>query len=310
MADDPTFPPGIAYIEGRFVPMSEARLPVLDWGFLRSDATYDVVHVWQGRFFRLDAHLDRFLRSVDRLRMSLPVDRDRLAAILAECVRRSGHEDAYVEMICTRGMSPTFSRDPRDAENRFIAFAIPFGWIANAEQRKRGLHVAISKTAVRIPPASVDPTVKNYHWLDLVMGLFEAYDEGRETVFLTDGEGHVTEGAGFNIFAVEAGRVLTPRVGVLEGITRKTTLELCAALGIACEPVLLEADRLRRADEVFVTSTAGGIMPVTRIDGAAVASGAVGPITRNVHDLYWEKHSDPAWTTAVAALPFAEAIGR
>ena len=125
------FPPGVAYIDGDYRPMSEAKISVLDWGFLRSDATYDVVHVWRQRFFRLDKHLDRFSNSVDQLQMTLPFDRDGLTGVLMECVRLSGHDDAYVEMICTRGVSPTFSRDPRDAVNTFIAFAIPFGWVAN-----------------------------------------------------------------------------------------------------------------------------------------------------------------------------------
>lgn len=296
---EPRYPDGIAYMDGRYVPMSEAKISVLDWGFLRSDATYDVVHVWRDRFFRLDAHLDRFLRSVERLRLSLPVDRDGLAEILSECVRRAGLRDAaYVEMICTRGVSPTFSRDPRDAVNRFIAFAIPFGWILRPEDRERGLHVAISHVR-RIPPESVDPTVKNYHWLDLVAGLFDAYDRGAENVLLTDLDGNLTEGPGFNVFAVTGGRVATPGRGVLEGITRRTAIELCAEIGVPVEVGVLGVDALRSAEEAFVTSTAGGIMPLTRIDGRPVGDGRPGAITRRLIDLYWAKHEDPAWTTPV-----------
>jgi branched-chain amino acid aminotransferase len=294
----PQFPPGTAYIDGRFCPISEARISVLDWGFLRSDATYDVVHVWQRRFFRLDAHLDRFLASVATLRLALPFDRAALAETLKECVRRSGLDDAYVEMICTRGFSPEFSRDPRAAVNRFIAFAIPFGWIADEEQRRRGLHLAIAEVR-RIPPQSVDPRVKNYHWLDLVTGLFEAYDRGAENVLLCDLEGNVTEGAGFNLFAVTGGRVLTPASGVLEGITRATVLELCAELGLPAETGKVSAEALMAADEVFITSTAGGIMPVARIDHAAIGGGKPGRLTGKLTELYWAKHEDPAWTTPV-----------
>jgi len=297
---EPGFPPGVAYLDGDYRPISEARISVLDWGFLRSDATYDVVHVWQGRFFQLDAHLDRFLRSVARLRMTLPFDREGLSEVLMECVRRSGLRDAYVEMICTRGRSPTFSRDPRDAENTFIAFAIPFGWIADEAQRARGLSVAISRVR-RIPADSVDPTVKNYHWLDLVAGLFEAYDRGHENVILTDGAGNVTEGPGFNVFAVTDRRVHTPDVGVLEGITRGTAIEICRWLGLEVVGAQLPVERLRRADEVFITSTAGGIMPIAEIDGQPVGHGRPGPVTAQVTALYWQLHEDPAWTTPVAS---------
>ena len=137
-------PSGVAYINREYVPISETKISVLDWGFLRSDATYDVVHVWKGRFFRLDTHIDRFIASLETIYMTLPVSRQELEKFLAECVIRSGHEDAYVEMILTRGVSPTFSRDPRDAINQLICFAIPFGWILRPEEREDGLSVFIS----------------------------------------------------------------------------------------------------------------------------------------------------------------------
>jgi len=295
---DASYPPGIAYVDGAYRPMSEARISVLDWGFLRSDATYDVAHVWKGRFFRLDCHIDRFVQSVAKLRMTLPFDRDGLAGILMECVRRSGLRDAYVEMILTRGHSPTFSRDPRDAVNNFIAFAIPFGWIMDEEQRRRGINLVIAETR-RIPVESVDPTVKNYHWLDLVAGMFEAYDRGGENVVLTDLAGNITEGPGFNVFAVKAGRATTPDRGVLQGITRRTVIELCGELGIPVDTGTVTAGALRAADELFLTSTAGGIMPVTRIDGDPVGDGRPGPLTSRLTNLYWAKHDDPGWTTAV-----------
>ena len=298
MAADGGFPDGIAYVDGDYRPLSEAKISVLDWGFLRSDATYDVVHVWQGKFFRLDRHIDRFMASVEKLRMTLPVDRDGLASILNECVSRSGMREAYVEMILTRGVSPTLSRDPRDAVNNFIAFAIPFGWIMNAEQRERGINVVIAETR-RIPVESVDPTVKNYHWLDFVAGMFESYDRGGENVVLTDLAGNVTEGPGFNIFAVRGGRAATAERGVLQGITRQTAIQLCEELQIPVDIGTVTADALRGADEIFVTSTAGGIMPVTRIDGEVIGEGKPGPITGRLTELYWAKHDDPSWVTPV-----------
>ena len=292
------FPPGTAYVDGRYCAMSEAKISVLDWGFLRSDATYDVAHVWNGRFFLLDKHIDRFLNSVERLRLSLPVDRDELQDILMQCVRRAGLREAYVEMVCTRGFSPTFSRDPREAVNTFLAFAIPYSSVADREQQARGLNIAISQVR-RIPPSSVDPTVKNYHWLDLVAGLFDAYDLDAENVVLSDGQGGVTEGPGFNIFAARRGALLTPAHGVLEGITRQSALELCRELEIPVSLGALSAADLTGAEEVFITSTAGGIMPVTRIDQQPVGDGRPGPLTARLSALYWAKHEDPAWSTAV-----------
>lgn len=293
------YPAGTAYIDGAFVPMSEAKISVLDWGFLHSDATYDVVHVWKGRFFRLDSHIERFARSADRLRLTLPVSPGELARILAECVARSGLEDAYVEMVLTRGTSPTFSRDLREARNQLICFAIPFGWILKPEQREAGLSIVLSDIR-RIPPESVDPTVKNYHWLDFVMGLYDAYDRGAQSAVLTDAGGNLAEGPGFNIFTVRQGRIATPDRGVLRGVTRQTAIDLAAELGFPLEERVVPAAEALAADEVFVTSTAGGIMPVTRINAAAVGEGRMGPVTRALLEAYWARHEDPAWSTAVA----------
>ncbi len=294
-------PPGTAYIDGDFVLMAEAKISVLDWGFLHSDATYDVVHVWKGRFFRLDAHIERFIASAARIHLSLPVSRAELVRILAECVVRSGHDDAYVEMILTRGVSPTFSRDPRDAVNQLICFAIPFGWILRPEERDKGLSVAISEIQ-RIPPESVDPRVKNYHWLDFVMGLYDAYGRGAGSVILQDASGNLTEGPGFNIFVVQAGTIATPHRGVLEGITRRSAIEIAEELGFRVERRPVPAEAARNADEIFATSTAGGIMPISLVDGIPVGSGGMGPVTRRLIDAYWEKHGHPGWSVAADAL--------
>ena len=178
------------------------------------------------------------------------------------------------------------------------AFAIPFVWIANPEKQKEGLHLIISHLQ-RIPPDSVDPTVKNYHWLDLVMGLFEAYDRGGETAVVVDTSGNLIEGPGFNIFAVNGRTITTPASGVLEGITRRTAIELATKYGYEVIQRNLSADEARTAEEVFVTSTAGGIIPITKIDGQEIRSGTPGSITQELQDGYWALHEDPHYTLKV-----------
>jgi branched-chain amino acid aminotransferase len=296
--DHGSYAEGAAFVEGRFVPIAEARVPILDWGFLRSDATYDVAHVWRGSFFRLEDHLDRFERSMDHLRLSPPYDRSEIRDILIECVRLSGLRDAYAEIICTRGIPKPGSRDLRDCENRFYAFVVPFIWIADPEKQEQGLHAVIGRQQ-RIAPESVDPTVKNYHWLDLETGLLESYERGGETVILVDAEDNVVEGPGFNVFAVHNGAIFTPDRGVLEGITRKTIIELAAEHGLRLAARPVPADELRQADEVFLSSTAGGIIPVTTVDGEAVGNGEPGPLTRQLREAYWELHDDPRFSLPV-----------
>jgi len=292
------FSQGIAFIDDAYVPVAEARIPVLDWGFLHSDATYDVAHAWRGKFFRVDEYLDRFQTSVAKLRMSIPYSREQIRSIMFELVSRSGLQDAYVEIVCTRGIPAPGSRDPRSCENRFLAFAIPFVWIADDALRERGLNLLISHQQ-RIPPESVDPTIKNYHWLDMVMALFEAYDNNADSAVLVDAGGNLVEGPGFNVFVRRGGTVITPARGVLEGVTRLTILELLMQEDLEVVQDALPADQARSADEVFITSTAGGVMPVTRIADHQVGDGKPGALTARLNAAYWALHDDPRYSTPI-----------
>lgn len=293
--------PGCAYVDERYVAPEDAKISLFDWGFLHSDATYDVAHVWQGKFFRLDDHLDRFFASCARLRLDPARPRDAVRAVMHECVRRAGLRDAYVEVLCTRGQPQPGSRDPRSCTNRFMAFAIPFVWIADPAKQARGIDLVVSDVQ-RIAPASVDPRVKNYHWLDMVAALFQAYDRGGETAVLVDADGHVAEGPGFNVFAAVDGTLVTPERGVLEGVTRRTMLELARGAGIPVRVGPLPAADLRRADEVFLSSTGGGAIGISSVDGVPVggrAAGDFGPVTRRLQQAYWDLHEDPRFVEPV-----------
>ena len=298
MTADP-FADGCAFIDGEYVPIAEARIPIIDTGFLRSDVTYDVVAVWNGKFFRLEDHLDRFERGWNRLQMKPDVSKGEIREILFECVRRSGIRNAYVDMIMSRGIDEDGSRDPRRFRNRFYAYAIPYVWIVKPEDQEVGTHLVIAEKTIRIPPDAIDPTVKNFHWGDLTRAVYEAYDRGGYTVVLPDADGNITEGPGFNVFVYYEGTLLTPESGVLEGITRRTVLDLADELGIPAKLGTFGANVLKEADEVFITSTAGGVMPVTKVNGKPVGMGTPGKVTTLIRKRYWEAHDEDRWTTPV-----------
>ncbi|GBQ33178.1 branched-chain amino acid--2-keto-4-methylthiobutyrate aminotransferase [Gluconacetobacter azotocaptans] len=296
---DTPFADGAAYIDGAFMPVRDARIPITDWGYRRSDVTYDVVGVWNGSFFRLDDHIARFRRSMQALRLDPAEDDARIGAILNECVRLSGLRNAYVAMDCLRGRPLPGQRfHPASCRNYIAAFAIPWVWVISPEVQARGAHLIIA-SPLRIPDRSVDPTVKNFHWGDLTQGLFEAGDRGADTCVLLDADGHVTEGAGFNVFAVIGGAVVTPDRGALEGITRASVAELCGDLGLEyCErPVT--AQELRGAEEIFLSTTAGGIMPVSRIDNIVLSDDRPGPVSMRLRDLFWAKRAQGWHATPV-----------
>lgn len=290
---------GAAFAEGAYVPIAEAKISLLDWGFTHSDVTYDVVHVRNGSFFRLEDHLTRFEASMRALRLDPGYDRTGIKAIVTECVRRSGLRDAYVAMVTTRGRPRVRgSRKPGDCDNQFFAYAVPWIDVITPDVQERGAHIIVAHN-IRIPPEAVDPTVKNYHWGDFTQALFEAADRGADTAVLLDQDGHVTEGPGFNVFAVRDGKVVTPDRGTLLGITRQTVFELCEELGIAVEVRPMSAEELRTADEVFLATTAGGVMPVSRIDDRIQGNDRPGPISLGLKELYWKKHAQGWHATPV-----------
>ncbi|NNE23134.1 MAG: branched-chain amino acid transferase [Rhizobiales bacterium] len=298
MTSDNPFAAGAGYMNGAFVPVKEARIPITDLGFIRSDATYDVVHVWKSRFFRLEDHVDRFLGSADKLRFNLPLDRDGLIAMLHRLVALTGLEDVYVSFTGTRGSLPPGSRNPLDCENGLYGFAIPFMWITPLEEQLGGIRM-ITASPERMAMTTFDQSIKNYMWGDLTAGMMEASDRGAKVPVLLDRNGNVTEGPGFNIFIIRGGSMMTPDTGVLQGITRRTAIELARDLNIETQIAPVPRDALKSADEIFITSTAGGIIPVTVLDDENVGDGQTGPVASRLHSLYWQAHQDPRYSTPV-----------
>ena len=293
------FSEGCAWVAGRYLPIGQAGMPLTDAGITRSDLTYDVAAVWEGRFFRLDDHIDRLLRGCERIHLTPPLPRGQMRDVLIECVRRSGLRESYVEAIVTRGLAPRGVRDPRRFRAQFYAYAIPYVWISQPDQQTVGTDLVVARDTIRIPTGAVDPTVKNFHWGDLTRGMFEAFDRGAMTAVLPDGNGNVTEGPGFNIFAVLDGTLATPSTGVLEGITRRTVLEIAQDFGIPTQVTDITVDALSRATEIFLTSTAGGVMPVRTLDGDPVNRGQPSEITTRIRDQYWALHDDDRYTTII-----------
>ncbi|MDX6804809.1 aminotransferase class IV [Terrihabitans rhizophilus] len=307
----PNFSKGAAYMNGQFIPIAEAKIPVGDWGFVHSDVTYDVVHVTDGAFFRLEDHLDRFHRSLEGYRLDAGVTRDEMREILGKVVALSGIERAFVAMICTRGVPKVYgSRNPLDCQNTFIAYAVPWVDVIKPEVQERGAHLLIASIP-RISPKSLDPTLKNYMWRDFTRGMFEALDKGFDTSILLDQDGYLTEGSGFNVFIVKDKKVMTPDRGALRGVTRQSVLDLCPELGL--EPLVcpITFDDVMDADEVFTTTTAGGVMPCARVNDKIYGNDRPGPISAKLKDLYWQKHKEGWHMTPVnyadAEHPFSKA---
>ena len=291
---------GAAWIDGEVMPIAAARLPINDWGLIHSDITYDVVPAWDGGFFRLDDYIGRFQNSVAALRLDVGMDSPAIAAALTEMVAASGLRNAYVAMVASRGV-PLIpgTRDPRECGNHFYAWCVPYIRVMRADLPDAERSAWIAKSVRRIPETSVDPRVKNYHWGDFTAAMFEAKDMGYETTILLDEDDNVTEGPGFNVFAVKDGRLVTSDHGMLEGISRRTVMEMATELGFDVEVRPLPLAEFMQADEVFMSSSGGGVLAITRVDDRIFANGTTGPITTALHARYWDWMYRPALRTEI-----------
>lgn len=290
---------GAAYLDGRFMPIAQAAIPITDWGYRRSDVTYDVVGVRDGAFFRLDDHVRRFRASMETFRLEPPEDDEAIKRVLHRCVALAGLRDAYVAMDCLRGRPPAGQPyHPAYARNYLAAFALPWISLVRPDVMERGAHLVVAET-LRIPARSVDPRAKNFHWADLTRGQFEAHDRGADFCILLDEDGHVTEGPGFNLFVVADGALATPDAGVLEGLTRQSVIDLAREMDLAVAVRPVTVAELRDADEILLVTTAGGIMPASRIDGRIMGNDRPGPVFRRLHDAFWEKRAQGWHATPV-----------
>ncbi len=290
---------GAAWMNGEVIPIAQATIPVNDWGLVHSDITYDVVPVIDGAFFRFDEYLARFLSSMENLHLDPGMTKLDIKAALHQMVGKSNLRDSYVAMVCSRGKPKIAgSRDPRDCDNHFFAWCVPYVHVIKPEVVEQGATAWIAQNAYRIPENSVNPLVKNYHWGDFTQGIFEAKDKDYETVILLDYDGNVTEGPGFNVFAVKEKVLITPDRGVLAGVSRKTVLEMAEHLGINTSIRSLSVEELLEADEVFLSSSGGGVIPIIRVNETIFGNGASGPISVQLNKTYWtwttlEKYRDP-----------------
>ena len=295
------FSKGAAWMAGDVIPIHEAKIGVTDWGLTHSDIVYDVVPVRDGAFFRMPDYLSRFAQSLVEGRMDVGLTTEGIADALHRMVATSGLRSAYVAMIGARG-TPLIpgSRDPRECANHFYAWCVPYIHVIKPDVAEAGADMLLSDDVRRIPEDSVDPTVKNYHWGDFTRGLFEAKDKGFETVLLADHAGNATEGPGFNLFALKGQTVITPERGVLKGITRRTVMEMAAAEGFTVEERTLPVTELMEADEVFLSSSGGGVLPVRRINDRVFSNGSAGPVALRLRQKYYELTANPSYRTEIA----------
>jgi len=268
-----------AWLDGRFLPLAEARISPLDRGFLFADAAYEVIPVYRGRLYRLEQHLDRFDRSLRALRIEPPLPRAAWHRTCGGLVARNGGGDLLVYLQVTRGA---------EAERRHVP--------------SPGVAPTVFGMASHLAPLPSDPSVRttaavtaaDIRWdrcdikstalLANVLLKWRAEEHGASEAILLRG-GRLTEGSSSSVHVVLGGTLVTPPQSheLLPGTTRDVLLELGRRCGIACETREVPEDALRSAQEIILGSAGGGLRTVTSLDGQPIGRATAGPVFSSLY---------------------------
>lgn len=274
----------IAYVNGAYLPQTRAAVNVEDRGYQFADAIYEVVHIHRGRFTDWDRHFARLERSLGEIRIPLPMSRAALERVLDEVRTRNRIEDGLLYMQVGRGVAPR--------EHVFPAPGTPPSLVVTARRVKpypRDVDAWTITVASHPDERWARRDIKTVNLLPNVLARQSARDRGAAEAILVDAEGFVTEGAATSFWIVDAAGVLRcPPDGhaILPGCTRGALLAELAAEGIPHEERPFTLDEVRHAREAFITSATSFVKPVVAVDGAPVADGKVGALTRRLFALF------------------------
>ncbi len=275
----------IVFLNGELLPESQAGIPIRDRGFIYGDAVFDAARTFNGVPFKLAEHVKRLYDSLRYVRIDPGIGMEEMEQWSRRVVEHNHPllprgQDMWVMQRVTRGVEGA----PGEAAPTVLieTHAIPFA--ARAPLYRDGARVT-TPSVPRVPPRFMSPRAKTHNYLNLVLGDLEAQgtDPGSWAVLL-DEAGNLTEGRGSNIFLVKDGTVATPKGQyVLEGITRRTVLDLAHGIGLETAESDLDLFDAYTADEVFLTSTSLCICPVSSVNGATIGDGSTpGPTTRRL----------------------------
>lgn len=278
----------VAYVNGQYVPHGQATVHVEDRGFQFADGVYEVWSVFEGRMADFDGHMSRLHRSLNELRIPIPMTREALERVLKETVRRNRVREGLVYIQVTRG---TARRD-----HPFPAEGTPPSVIVTARSLplSKGNAAAAKGVAVITHPdirwGRCD--IKTVGLLPNVLAKQAAKERGAAEAWMVDEMGLVTEGSSTNAWIVDENGKLRTRdtqANILHGITRAAVLALAADEGIEVEERAFSVEEAKRAKEAFYTSASGFVMPAVSIDGAKIGDGEPGPVATKLRALYVEQ---------------------
>lgn len=287
------------YVNGEFVTSDKATVSVFDHGVLYGDGVFEGIRAYGGRVFRLKEHIDRIFAAAKAVALEIPMSKAELSQVVVDTCKKNGLNDCYIRLVVTRGkgdlgLSPTNCEKP-------TVFCIAAGIkLYSPEQYEKGMSV-ITSVQRRNKATIVDPQIKSLNYLNNILAKIEANRAGAAEALMLNHDGIVTECTGDNIFIVKDGVIYTPPVyvGILDGITRRTVIEIAKDLGLPLVEREFTLFNVYNADECFLTGTAAEAIAVTKVDGRVIGTGVAGEVTKKILAAFGEYAHKPELGTEI-----------
>ena len=273
----------VVYVDGKFLPQSEAKITVFDHGLLYGDGVFEGIRAYNRRVFRLERHMERLYQSAKAIDLAVPLAPEAFAELILETCRRNNVVDGYIRPIVTRGPGD-LGLDPRKCTQgpTIIVIANPGISLYPKEKYDVGLRLVTSSYR-RVPPQSLSPSIKSLNYLNQIMARIEANQYGADEALMLDTIGHVSEASADNFFIVGNHGIRTPPTQTnLPRVTREVVIELAETLGIEAEEKPFTLYDVWAANEAFITGTAAEIGPVVEVDGRQIGDGVPGRVTKQL----------------------------
>ena len=276
------------YVNGEYLPETEAKVSIFDRGFLMADAVYEVTSVLGGKLIDFDGHAVRLERSLNALDMPHPISKDDLLEVHRELVRLNGIEEGMIYLQISRGAPNDRDfvfPDPEVTKPTIVLFTQNKPGLANSPMAQKGMKV-ISIEDVRWGRRDI----KTVQLLYPSMGKMMAKKAGCDDAWMVE-DGFVTEGTSNNAYIIKGNKIITRALSndILHGITRAAVLRFAREAQMDVEERNFTISEAQDADEAFITSASTFVMPVVEIDGKAVGTGSVGPMATRLREIYLDE---------------------
>ena len=281
-------------IDGKWCHGDDAKISVYDHGLLYGDGLFEGIRIYAGRIFKLEAHLDRLYEGAKAILLTIPMDKKELGRLLLEGVKRLGESEGYIRLVLTRGKG-SLGISPDSCPVPTLIMIADTIQLYPPELYDRGIKI-VTAGSRRLTGDVFDPRIKSLNYLNNVLAKIEAKQAGCLEAVMLNSEGYVCECTGDNIFIVKNGVLKTPPsyLGLLEGITRNTVMELAAEMGVPTQEAVMTRFDLYTADECFLTGSGAEIIPVIKIDGREIGSGKPGNMGKRVTEVFRKLVEQPS----------------